>query len=96
MRACLFLLLILFIPTSFAQYTDFGYVDSWHKPGYFFLFNNRHYYPDYQEPRFYKYSSDCRCPPKHRYCGCNPAFTQKKHFYRFVDPDGLSVEYYIR
>lgn len=62
-----------------------------HEPGYFFAEIGGKFYPDYQNPRFYK---DPYC--RHHACYCtveDQKFTEV--FYRYYDDEGMSREYYI-
>ncbi len=95
MRAILLAILMICIPTSYAQCSGDN-AGCYHTPGYYFLFLDGNYYPDYQEPQFYSNTSDCNCPCEKPCCDCNPTFSSKKHYYRHVNDEGLSMEYYIR
>jgi hypothetical protein len=111
MRVLLFTLLMLCISNSYAHYRHhenynrYGYQNAhreivrtgdYHKPGYFFMFNNNHYYPDYQEPRFFRYQN-CPCYYLQHSCNvCKKTSHTDKYYYRFYNREGLSVEHYIR
>ncbi|MFI4938385.1 MAG: hypothetical protein ACHQJ6_07755 [Candidatus Berkiellales bacterium] len=96
MRSALFILLLLILPVCYGfdyrpDYND-GYYIHQHQPGYFFANINGRYYPDYQDPKFYR-NLYCR----HHHCRGKLYHPRiyKHVFYRYYTRDGISKEYYI-
>lgn len=76
---------------GFGNYWDLN-CHQRHKNGYFFTKHHRHYYPDYQYPKFGHYGHHYH--PFYMRTSHNRKGNPPRGFYRCLSREGLSVECY--